>query len=133
LLTRLTANNIYFKSVNKYNTNKVFQIVENETNRQLTDQSKEMISEFSWENNWNDLKKMIEYINEHSNKLEIELIDLPKFLSGRNPEISTIKEAEKNLVKRSLKVFDENVSLASKALGISRSTLYRKIKEYDLS
>lgn len=133
LLTRLTANNIYFKSVNRYNTNKVFQIVENETNRQLTDQSKEMISEFSWENNWNDLKKMIEYINEHSNKLEIELIDLPKFLSGRNPEISTIKEAEKNLVKRSLKVFDENVSLASKALGISRSTLYRKIKEYDLS
>jgi transcriptional regulator of acetoin/glycerol metabolism len=99
----------------------------------LTDQVKAIIGEFSWENNWNDVKKMIEYINEHSNKLEIELIDLPRFISNRNPEIPTIKESEKKLIKRSLKVFDENITLASKALGVSRSTLYRKIKEYDLS
>lgn len=108
-------------------------MIETETNRLLTDQSKAIIDEFSWENNWNDFKKMIEYINEHNNKLEIELVDLPKFILDRKPEIPTIKEAEKILVKRSLKVFDENVTLASKALGVSRSTLYRKMKEYDLS
>jgi len=133
LLTRLTANNLYFKPVNKYNNNRVIQIIENETNRLLTDQSKAIIEEFSWENNWNDVKKMIEYINEHLNKLEIDLIDLPKFISDRTPEIPTIKEAEKDLIKRSLKVFDENITLTSKALGVSRSTLYRKIKEYDLT
>ena len=76
---------------------------------------------------------MIEYINENSNKLEIELVDLPRFISDINTEIPTIKEAEKRLIKKSLKVFDENVTLASKALGVSRSTLYRKLKEYNLS
>jgi transcriptional regulator of acetoin/glycerol metabolism len=133
LLTRLTANNIYFKSVRNHNSKRLFQIIENETNRLLTDQTKEIIREFSWENNWNDVKKMIEYINEYSNKLEIELVDLPKFIADRNAEIPTIKDAEKKLIKKSLKVFDENVTLASKALGVSRSTLYRKLKEYNLS
>ncbi len=133
LLTRLTANNIYFKSVTNHHSNRLFQIIENETNRRLTDQTKEIIGEFSWENNWNDVKKMIEYINEYSNKLEIELVDLPKFISNRDAEIPTIKDAEKKLIQRSLKVFDENITLASKALGVSRSTLYRKIKEYNLS
>lgn len=133
LLTRLTVNNLYFKPVKKYNNNRIFQIIENETNRLLTDQSKDIIGEFSWENNWNDVKKMIEYINENLNKIEIDLIDLPKFISNRNPEIPTIKEAEKKLIKRSLKVFDQNITLAAKALGVSRSTLYRKIKEYNLN
>lgn len=133
LLTRLTANNLYFKPVKKYNNNRLFQIIENETNRLLTDESKDIIGEFSWENNWNDVKKMIEYINENLNKLEIDLLDLPKFITNRNPEIPTIKEAEKDLVERSLKAFDENITLAAKALGVSRSTLYRKIKEYNLT
>ena len=133
LLTRLTANKLYFKPVNRYNKKRIREIIEAETNRGLKEETKEIMDDFSWENNWNDLKKMIDKINENSNALAIEIHDIPKFLRQRKPEITTIKAAEKKLIIRSLKVFDKNVTLTSKALGVSRSTLYRKMKEYDLS
>lgn len=132
LLTRLTANKLYFRPVNKFNDKRIFKIIEVETNRKLKEETKDILTEFSWENNWNDVKKLIDHINENSSGLEIDVYDIPKFLLQRKPKITTIKEAEEKLIRRSLKVFDENITLTSKALGVSRSTLYRKMKEYDI-
>jgi len=43
----------------------------------------------------------------------------------------TLKEVERLLIAATLKHTGHNVSASAKLLGIDRSTLYSKIKEYD--
>jgi DNA-binding NtrC family response regulator len=40
----------------------------------------------------------------------------------------TLEEAERVLIERALARFDGNVSAAAKALGLSRSALYRRLE-----
>lgn len=47
-------------------------------------------------------------------------------------EILTLEEMEKRFIKRVLEKYKENHTEAAKKLGISRSTLWRKLKEYNL-
>ena len=44
----------------------------------------------------------------------------------------TLKEIEKETIKRTLQKFKNNRRKAAKALNMSERTLYRKINEYDL-
>jgi two-component system response regulator HydG len=45
----------------------------------------------------------------------------------------SIEQAEKELIRNTLKMVDGNREQAAKILGIGERTLYRKIKEYDLT
>ena len=45
----------------------------------------------------------------------------------------SIEQAEKELIRNTLKMTDGNREQASKILGIGERTLYRKLKEYDLT
>jgi two-component system response regulator HydG len=45
----------------------------------------------------------------------------------------SITQAERELIRNTLKMFNGNREQAAKVLGIGERTLYRKIKEYDLS
>ena len=47
-------------------------------------------------------------------------------------DILTLKEAERRAIVNALKVKGGNIPDAARALGIGRSTLYRKLKEYNL-
>ncbi len=49
-----------------------------------------------------------------------------------NDEIPSIEEAEKFLIQQALKRFDGNRRKASKSLGVSERTLYRKLDQYGL-
>lgn len=44
----------------------------------------------------------------------------------------TMEDAEKNLLELTLKVHNYNIKAASEELGISRGTLYRKVKKYNI-
>ena len=44
----------------------------------------------------------------------------------------SIEQAEKELIRNTLKMTDGNREQAAKLLGIGERTLYRKIKEYGL-
>ena len=69
--------------------------------------------------------------------------DLPPEISPRatahgGPPIDSlvgisIEQAEKELIRNTLKMTDGNREQASKILGIGERTLYRKLKEYDLT
>lgn len=52
-------------------------------------------------------------------------------INGNN--IETLKEREKDLILKALKNCNGNVVEASKLIGIGKSTLYRKIKAYDIN
>jgi transcriptional regulator with PAS, ATPase and Fis domain len=45
---------------------------------------------------------------------------------------STLEEMEKKLIADSIKKHDNNLSIVASKLGITRQTLYNKLKKYDL-
>jgi transcriptional regulator of acetoin/glycerol metabolism len=51
--------------------------------------------------------------------------------SGRLEEM-TLEDVERLLIQKALSRFDGNVSQAAKALGLSRSALYRRLSSYGL-
>jgi transcriptional regulator of acetoin/glycerol metabolism len=48
------------------------------------------------------------------------------------PKFKTIAEHEKDIIERALDFYNHNISKVSKVLDIGRSTLYRKMKEYNI-
>jgi len=62
----------------------------------------------------------------HSAPVENRLLDI------ENEEIWSLEEHEKNNILRTIKHFQNNISKSAESLGISRNTLYQKMKKYDL-
>jgi DNA-binding NtrC family response regulator len=52
--------------------------------------------------------------------------------SSENSTQLNLEELERNAVTRALKQFSGNISQAAKALGITRTALYRRMEKYDL-
>jgi len=48
-------------------------------------------------------------------------------------EVTTLEEMEKVLIEKAIKKYDNNISAIANELGISRPTLYSKMKKYGLS
>ena len=65
--------------------------------------------------------------------LDANCIDLPKSKVKKNKEsVATIEEMEYNLIKEAIDKHGGNMSLVAQQLGISRQTLYNKLKRYEL-
>lgn len=47
-------------------------------------------------------------------------------------ELTTLEKVEKEFIKKALDVYDGNISKASQSLGITRKTLYNKMKTFNL-
>ena len=56
----------------------------------------------------------------------------PTLFSLDSTEILSFEEVERQTLAHALKVMDNNVTKAAQALNIDRSTLYRKLKLYQL-
>ncbi|MGM0380182.1 MAG: helix-turn-helix domain-containing protein [Bacillota bacterium] len=132
LLTRLTTNKIAFNRLTEYSDKEIISWIESKTNKMIDQNAKSLISKIDWENNFYDLDKFINFINENVLSEVISVKDLPKFILPEKVDILSIKLSEKRLIKRTLKYFDYNIKLSAQSLDISRSTLYRKIKMYDI-
>jgi transcriptional regulator with PAS, ATPase and Fis domain len=64
--------------------------------------------------------------------MELNSASLP-VENSRDDLVRPLKDMEKDLLIQALKKADGNIVQASKMLGISRNTIYRKIKEFNLS
>ena len=75
---------------------------------------------------------MISYLSipEYINENEEDTISTTNFNSTRPDKL---EETEKSLIVKALEYSGGNVVKASKLIGIGKSTLYRKIKKYELS
>lgn len=96
---------------------------------------------YDWPGNVRELKNIIEYLANIAEEEEIQLADLPEHIvlrSERGYEDWSLEEIMEEYEKRVLgSMLKQNASLAEKnqladALKISRATLYRKLKKYDL-
>lgn len=104
--------------------------VEPETLKRLMD--------YTWPGNIRELRNLLESIVILSKKKEITLDDLPNYIrEGLTPaavfrEAGKIEDAEKALIIEALRKTGNNKTSAAQRLGISRRTLHRKLKEYDI-
>ncbi len=96
---------------------------------------------FSWPGNVRQLRNVIENMVVMSSGPELTVESLPSELrppgghvgAGMNNLVGiSITQAERELIRNTLKMVDGNREQAAKILGIGERTLYRKLREYDL-
>ena len=99
-----------------------------------------LLLNYPWPGNVRELENCIEHAVVLAREKTIEPSDLPAVLhdaSVLSDEISektdTIMENEARLLKKALDGCDWNKKEAARRLGISRNTLYRKLKKYQLN
>ncbi len=105
-----------------------------------------ILANYSYPGNVRELENIIEYAMVMSDGNEIKETNLPDTMFGKqlllsgpgdavsysDRRIKTMEELEKEHIKLALSVHGNNYTESAKALGISRSTLWRKMKTYDI-
>jgi two-component system nitrogen regulation response regulator GlnG/two-component system response regulator HydG len=109
-----------------------------------------LLAGYDYPGNVRELENILEHAMVLADTNEITEKDLPEFMTPMRllltapqtqalcapqsvNDIVTLAEYEKQYIKKALVVCKNNYSEAAKKLGVSRSTLWRKIKEYSLA
>jgi sigma-54 dependent transcriptional regulator, acetoin dehydrogenase operon transcriptional activator AcoR len=105
----------------------------------LTAEAKEFLSSYSWPGNVRELENAIEYAVNFEDNEYISMKNLPFAIATKEKleknSSNTIIDIEKQAVVNALKMFgfdNWGKEQAAQHLGISRSTIFRKIKKYDI-
>ncbi len=104
----------------------------------ITPEASEALRNYNWPGNVRELANTLEGIVVLSTRDRIELSDLPDYITGFSPAHAllqpgmTIREIEKEAIRRTLLQTDGHRSRTAEILDISVRTLQRKIKEYNL-
>ncbi len=112
----------------------------------FTEEAMETLTEYSWPGNVRELRNAIEHACIICPQGMIDEVHLPKFTGGMldgSDEIDrtalvlegqdrSIRALESQLVTKVLEETDWNISRAASILGINRTTLYNKIRLYQL-
>ncbi|MGD9058760.1 MAG: sigma-54 dependent transcriptional regulator [Desulfobacterales bacterium] len=108
-----------------------------ETNKPIDSISREAMDEmmiYDWPGNIRELENAIERAVVVGRQREILPENLPIFCHEPAPAIRahSLKDVEKTHIERVLTENQWNIARSAKILGIDRSTLYSKIKRYDI-
>jgi two-component system response regulator HydG len=109
--------------------------------RDFSSEAMRVLLDYPWPGNVRELENSIEHAVVLAKSELIEVADLPSGISKAGPGAGeagaafqkTIVHNEKRLLQEVLAECGWNKKLAAKRLGISRSTLYDKIKKYDIT
>ena len=107
--------------------------------RAISDEALKELEIRHWSGNVRELQNCIEkaVILSDGELLTAEDLNLPP-LSAENAaeqnarEASTLMDVEEKTIREAIEKFDGNMSLVAKNLGISRPTLYNKLKKYNI-
>jgi len=93
----------------------------------------EQLKNYHWPGNVRELQHAIErcVIMSSEDKLTSHDFQLPNDQRGSPEKSLNIEEVEKATIAKALEECGGNISLASRQLGMGRTTLYRKMKKYD--
>ena len=111
-----------------------------EQNKEIQDFSSEamrLLLDYPWPGNVRELENSIEHTAVLAKRSKVEISDLPSAIRDAAAPVSsatpgTIFENEKKLLQEVLQECDWNKKKAALQLGISRSTLYEKLKKYQI-
>lgn len=101
---------------------------------QLTDGAREKLMLHPWYGNIRELEHAIEkaIIICDSDRLSAELFQLPRRTDVPEATASTLEEMEMQMIRKTLDKCNGNLSAVASQLGITRQTLYNKMKKYGL-
>ena len=125
----------------KYISNKIGRRI-NKNNIEIDKKVLEGLCEYNWPGNIRELENALEsaIILSKNNKITMDAINENiKYFKSNDPnprdnnKAGPLIDLEKEAILKTLEDAKDNISKASKTLGIDRSTLYRKIKKYKIS
>jgi len=101
----------------------------------------EVLTGFDWPGNIRELRNLVERLVLICQADEIEAKDLPDRMVPSQHQSqailinlgTSIGKVEEILIKETLKHVGDNKAMAARLLGVSRKTLYDKLKNYDLN
>ncbi|WP_077619141.1 sigma-54 interaction domain-containing protein [Bacillus sinesaloumensis] len=98
-----------------------------------------IFNQHRWPGNLRELENVIEAAIHLSSGEKIEigslpeyLVDDPKLLIGQKPLKEILEDTEKRVLEKTLQKYKNDKQLAAKALGISKSTMYEKLKKLNI-
>jgi transcriptional regulator of acetoin/glycerol metabolism len=109
--------------------------------RQFGPEVRAAMRAYSWPGNVRELRNLVESLLLTSNQDSVQINELPEELmvAGHLPEAvpsepqaTSLEESERAVIVRAIKDHQGNLAKAARALGVSRSTLYRKVERYRL-
>ena len=108
----------------------------NKTNLRFSDEAEKKLTSLPWYGNIRELQHAIEkaVILSDGGMISAEDIDGGNQTRREKPleEVQTLDEMESRMIKKTIKECEGNLSVVAARLGISRQTLYNKIKRYGL-
>jgi DNA-binding NtrC family response regulator len=101
----------------------------------FTEEAQQALKEYVWEGNIRELQHTVEkaVIMAENRDVDVEQLRLqPIASSPQKAEGSTLEEMERRMISEAIASSDGNMTTVAQQLGISRQTLYNKIKRYGL-
>jgi len=111
--------------------------------RTVSDEAMRVMMEYDWPGNVRELENCLERACSLSSGPVLHVADLPSAIQNAHalltpkpapkpPEIIPIAELEKQAILRAIELLKNDKLMAAKMLGIGKTTLYRKLKEYSI-
>lgn len=97
-------------------------------------EAKQLLKTYHWPGNIREMSHIIERATllSQSNIISAAGLNIVSHAPVDNlTSIMTLEQAEKILLKKALKATDSNITQAAKLLGITKSSLYRRLEKYD--
>lgn len=108
----------------------------NKTNLRFSDEAEKKLTSLTWYGNIRELQHAIEkaVILSDGGMIAADDIDGGNQTRREKPleEVQTLDEMESRMIEKTIKECEGNLSVVAARLGISRQTLYNKIKRYGL-
>ena len=108
----------------------------NKTNLRFSDEAEKKLTSLPWYGNIRELQHAIEkaVILSDGGMISAEDIDGGNQTRREKPleEVQTLDEMESRMIEKTIKECEGNLSVVAARLGISRQTLYNKIKRYGI-
>ncbi len=107
----------------------------NKPDLQITDEALEKLSACPWHGNVRELQHTIEKAVILNDGYKIAASDLFLHTPAETIDTSfvTLEDMEKNMIAQCMQRHSNNLSAAAAELGITRQTLYNKIKKYQIN
>jgi two-component system response regulator AtoC len=120
-------------------------------NVELTPAALQLLMQYNWPGNIRELENCVSRALTLGDRKHIDVTDLPPALLSANgtgkivavpesvsvqkelPEVSDLEEIEKQAIQRVFEQVGGDKTMAHRLLGISRATLYRKLKRYNIA